>query len=217
MDENRMTCPTDEALARFFGRTADRDEVEACADHIRACPRCRLRLEALQAVESELAARLGEFVPLARRSLNAQRATAGVPPAARRRWAPAAAAALLLVTAAAGVLLVLRPAGRTPEILRSGRLSPLSLIEPKGTLAQAPTAFRWSAVRGADGYFFELFDEALETVIPKFKVTDLGITLTPDQRAGLRPGRTYIWSVEAYGDDGITIEIARQSFVISSR
>ena len=73
MDDARMNCPSDEALVRFFRREAGRAEIEALADHVRRCPRCRVRFEALRLVEAEVLSRREEFLGLARKSLGERR------------------------------------------------------------------------------------------------------------------------------------------------
>ncbi len=217
MDETRTACPTDEALFRFFRREADRGEVEACADHVRACPRCRLRLEGLRAVEAEIRPRQRHFISLARRSQREQRAKpAPTSTLARRRWAPAAVA-FVLIAASAAVYLLLRPATSTDEVWRSGRSSGLRLIEPAEQLDQAPTVFRWEAVPGTKGYLFELIDNALNTIVPSTYVVDPWFRLTPEIRSTLKSGRAYVWSVKIHNDDALRKTSAQRSFIIRGR
>jgi hypothetical protein len=216
MDDARTNCPSDEALVRFFSREAGRAEIEALADHVRRCPRCRVRFEALRLVEAEVLSRREEFLGLAGKSLREiKKAAKSTSPRGLRLWAPKAAAALLTIAAAtAAFLLILRPAAQDGT-LRSPASARLRLISPAGRLAQAPTVFRWSTVPGADSYFFELIDDTLETIVPLTDFPSTSYALPPQARAKMRPGRTYIWSVEARSDDGFKIESTRQSFIIA--
>jgi len=214
MDEAKANCPSDQALTRFFRREAGRAEIEALADHVRLCPRCRVRFDALRLVEVEIRSRQKEFLVLARKSLAEINRTRQTGFAQRLRlWAPKAAVALLTIAAAtAAFLLILRPTARD-GILRSPDSTRLRLISPAGRLAQAPTIFRWSEIQGADCYFFELIDDSLETIVPLTGIYTPSFILPPEAQAKMRPGRTYVWSVEARGDDGLKIESSRQSFV----
>ena len=218
MDEAKTSCPSDEALTRFFRREAGRAEIEALADHVRLCPRCRIRFDALRAVETEIRSRQKEFLALAKRSLReADKAGRARSPRGLRAWAPRAAVALLTIAAAtAAFLLILRPTAQD-GILRSPDSARLRLISPAGRLAQAPTIFRWSELPGADNYFFELIDDSLETIVPRTGIYTPPFILPPEAQAKMRPGRTYIWSIEARGDDGFKIESARRSFVFTGR
>jgi hypothetical protein len=218
MDEAKTNCPSDEALISFFSRDRVRAGIEALADHVRLCPRCRIRFDALRAVEAEVRSRESEFLALAKRSLR-EADKAGRARARRglRTWAPQAAAALLTVAmATAAFLLILRPAAQD-GILRSPDSIRLKLISPAGRLAHAPAVFQWSEVTGADSYFFELIDDSLEMIVAMTQTFSPSFVLPPEAQAKMRPGRTYIWSVEARGDDGLKIEAARRSFVFAGR
>jgi hypothetical protein len=216
MDDARTNCPSDAALIRFFSREAGRAEIEALADHVRLCPRCRDRFEALRLVGAEVLSRREEFLGLAGKSLREiKRAAKSTSPRGLRRWAPNAAAALLTVAAAiAAFLLILKPPAQDGT-LRGPASAHLRLISPVGRLAQAPTVFRWSEVPGADSYFFELIEDTLETIVPLTDFPSTSCVLPPRARAKMHPGRTYIWSVEARSDDGFKIESTRQSFIFS--
>jgi hypothetical protein len=216
MDDVKKNCPSDEALILFFRRETGRAEIEALADHVRLCPRCRVRFEALRLVEAEVLSRREEFLGLAGKSLGEIRGAAkNTFPRGLRHWAPKAAAALLTIAAAgAAFLLILKPAAQDGT-LRSPASARLRLISPAGRLAQAPTVFRWSEIPEANYYLYELTEDTLETIVASTTTFGPSFTLTPEMRARLKPGRTYIWSVEAHSDDGFKIESTRQSFIFT--
>ena len=121
---------------------------------------------------------------------------------------------MTVAAATAAFLLILKPPAQDGT-LRSPASARLRLINPAGRLAQAPTVFRWSEVPGADYYLYELTEDTLETIVAATSAFGPSFTLTPEMRARLKPGRTYIWSVEAHSDDGFKIESTRQSFIIT--
>jgi hypothetical protein len=216
MDDDKTVCLADEALKRFFGREAGPAEIEALADHVRRCPRCRIRFDALRLVDVEVRSRKREFLALAGRSLREwKRSEKQKALPRRRRWALRAAAVFLMIAAATAAFLLIDKPGAQDGTLRSKGSARLHLISPDGRQSQAPADFRWSEVPDADSYFFELIDDTLETIVPVTLIYSPSFILPPDVRAKLRPGRTYVWSVEARGDDGLKIESSRQSFFIS--
>ena len=83
-------------------------------------------------------------------------------------------------------------------VLRSSAVEP---VEPVGDLARAPRSLRWRAVAGATVYHPALkrvdgrsiFEATTET-------TDA--ELPPEVAGLLRPGVTFLWTVEARGADG---------------
>ncbi len=124
----------------------------------------------------------------------------------------AAVAAAVLITAAASIFFYSRT--RPPDIDRGARTG-IRLIEPEGTLQRAPSIFRWKAVRNADIYQFEIFDEELRSVLVR-RIKSTSVTLSPEEMSRLRPGQTYYWDVEAFDDENRPIASGQRSFLVPS-
>ena len=215
MDAGKSCCPQRDAFEKFFLNDAGRAEREALADHVRVCPNCRARFDMLRELGADVRARRAEFLALAAASARELAAIDGEKGAAgARRWAPIAATVILVIAAAAASFLVFGRRESSAGALRNRGAAHLRLISPAGRQVRIPKVFRWSAVPGADSYFFELINNDLETVISSTQVFAPAFTPPAATLAKLRNDRTYIWSVEARGDDGLKIESSQQSFDI---
>ena len=113
-------------------------------------------------------------------------ARAARPP--RRTWRRyAIAAALLLAVGVSGVWWRLQDASQV-EALR-GEESPITLVEPLGTIASAPPArFVWRAIAGAERYTLVLVDTT-GTEVYAGETRDTSLALPDSVR--LAPGRAY--------------------------
>jgi len=124
----------------------------------------------------------------------------------------AAIAAAVLVTAAAAGIFFYSRSGR--QDVDRGDRGGIQLVEPAGRIGRVPAVFRWAAVRGADTYRFEIFDEELRSILVRF-VKSTSLSLAPEELAAIRPGRPYYWDVEASDDEGRPLASGQMSFVVS--
>lgn len=227
----KSRCPKDSALIRLFMNETDPKESEKLARHLVACPRCSLRFEVLRQVKKDLRPKVDAFsrefdaaaaAPLltsaARQELQGLKPT---PPITPSRSGPfgirfslrfAAGFLTLLAVVAAGIYMSASRAARYSE-LRSPTINP-TLIEPIGTISDAPGVFRWSPVLDAENYVFELFDESLDRVhvCSIFLINE--VVLPADTRAKFVKGRTYLWSISAHDGASNLLTSRSGSFII---
>jgi hypothetical protein len=75
-------------------------------------------------------------------------------------------------------------------------------MSPQGTLREKPSFFEWSPVDGATFYSLELIDEDLNLLAQSQRSSNVNFTLAREVVHKLERGRTYIWTVKAYDDEG---------------
>ena len=171
----------------------DKDQLVA---HVMNCPRCRKKFQVMRQVQSELKAmdRVPADRPSSFRCSHKLIAVCG--------------SALLLAGVAFFLLEHKRDMG-----YRGDRGEKLVLTEPKEILARPPSLFKWTPVKGVDGYNFKLVDEDLNTILRSGSRTTQ-IVLTDAVRAKLVRGKTYVWTVEARDDESRVLDSASSSFEI---
>lgn len=202
-------------FARVFMDEAGADEREAFIDHILDCRACGAQFDVLKQVGKEFRNQEAEFSRLARQSLRELKTQkkAALP---GRAWArPARMAAGLLVVAsllAAAYFVLFRPA--QTEVLRSGEMPKLRLIEPEGRISEAPSVFKWTPVRKADCYTLALTDNDLQTIVRRDDIRQNSLDIPSDLRQKMVRGKPYVWSVTAYDDLNLKIDSGQQYFEI---
>ena len=110
----------------------------------------------------------------------------------------------------------------SPPPITSARLSyapstgsPIEVAEPKGaTLAEPPTRFAWESVSGRMQYIVRIYVRGNTTPIFERMLTAPSFELTPDERARMKGGSTYVWTVVAQGKDGSTIGAGQSTFKV---
>jgi hypothetical protein len=214
-NSSRTPCPDRDLFARVFMGDVGADEREAFIDHILDCRTCEMQFDVLRQVGKEFRKQEAGFARLARQSL---RELTTQKKAARpgRVWAgPARMAAGLLVMA--GLLVaayfVLFPPAQT-EVLRSGEMPGLRLIEPKGRISGVPAVFKWTPVQKADSYTFALTDDDLQTIVRRDEIRQNSFDLPSDLRQQMVRGKPYVWSITAYDDLNLKIDSGQQDFEI---
>jgi hypothetical protein len=220
----RSKCPGDKQLIGAFLLELDPASRERIAGHVAACPLCGRKQVVLLEIAEELRARAeGLPVGLGPEERAALRKTARAevrklrvrrPTGPGHRIVPfrAAAAAAVLVTAAAAGIFFYSRSG--PQDVDRGNRGGIRLVEPAGTLDRVPAVFRWTAVRGADLYKFEIFDEELRSIVVRI-VKSTSLSLAPEELAAIRPGPPYYWDVEASDDESRPIASGQRSFVVA--
>jgi len=201
---SRNRCPSPEDLYACCEPRASRRLVDRITAHLAGCRLCleefrSLRLvsirkrRTLQAIRRVIAARGG--------------ATRSAPdrPGVRRAWS--AAAPLLAASLLALLLIVSKPvsvreAGDRLERTAGG--GGVTLLHPAGgeECRRSGLKFEWAPLREADCYLLELFDEHLASLWQSPSLFKPSIIPPPDVVRGLRPGRTYFWTVTAKTSDG---------------
>jgi hypothetical protein len=211
----KTSCPDQDTFARVFLNEASANEREAFIDHVLDCRACLLQFNILKQVGTKIRSREVEFSRLALESwkeLKAQKRIAGP----RRAWAGAArmAAGLLVVAGllAAAYLVLLQPSQK--EVLRSGEMRKLRLIEPEGKIPKPPALFKWTPVRKAESYTFELIDDNLQTLVRQDGIKRNSFNVPPGVQKKMAKGTPYIWTIEVYDDLGLKVDSGQQSFEI---
>jgi len=93
--------------------------------------------------------------------------------------------------------------------------SPIEVAEPKGAkLDDPPTRFAWEQVTGRLQYIVRIYVKGATTPVIERMVTSASLELTPDERAKLQHGNTFVWTVVAQGKDGSTIGAGQSSFKV---
>jgi len=199
-------------FAGVFMGEAGADEREAFIDHILDCRACGARFDLLKQVGKEIQNQEAEFSRLARQSLRELKTQKK---AARpgRTWARMAAGLLVVAGLLAAAYFVLFQPTQT-EVLRSGEIPKLRLIEPEGRISEAPSVFKWTPVRKADFYTLALTDDDLQTIVRRDDIRQNSFDIPSDLRQKMVRGKPYVWSITAYDDLNLKIDSGQRYFVI---
>ena len=102
---------------------------------------------------------------------------------------------------------------RTSYLPKTG--SSIDVEEPKGvTLAEPPTRFAWESVTGRLQYIVRIYVKGSTNPILERMVTSPSLELTPDERARIPSGNTFVWTVVAQGKDGSTLGAGQSTFKV---
>ena len=213
INSNSESCPGKEEFVQFFLNRAPAAAAEELTDHLRSCDACRRKFEILRDVGPALRDQKARLRPLARasrRELNSRfRSQKPRGQGARFRLFGAIGASLGVVLF--GLLLFRNP--NSADTLRGSVNTLPGLALPEGPLAEAPRLFFWTHVPGGDSYRFELIDDELQS-LETATSTKPWILLPESVQRRLRPGRTYLWTVEVVSDDNLRIGEIRRYFEI---
>jgi hypothetical protein len=167
--------------------------------HVETCTRCQSELALFRAVTSEESSAESQWI--AEKLQRTAGETPALQPPGRRRSAYQvlyAIAAALVILIGAGTWLQLREASLdVPTGEGMYRSLHVEVVAPSGDLAQAPNEFRWKAVPDATRYDVRIL-EVDATQIWSRSTTETHVVLPPDVIARFAPGKTLLWSVEAY-------------------
>lgn len=209
-------CLSIKALALCFEGKAPPESLQ----HLSVCAHCRAELDLFRAFhegprdEAEVAA-----VERIADQLHSPRAIHVVAP--RRRWAhmrwfsaaSMTAAAALLITAV-GIELRRHSAPQIAtraaieEVARSGAVS---LLSPRGDIAEVPSRIRWQPVPGAQRYEVSLL-EVDQVEFWTASTTDSQIDIPPAAAARIAPAKTLLIQVKAFDPAGLLAESPFERF-----
>jgi len=220
----KKLCPgQDDFVGAMMGELSKSDG-QSFFSHLSACPGCRLKFEALAELEAELEARKSQFPEAglsaaeekALRKLGRQRlrelpgrGRRLIPPPLRL---PAAAVAAGLVLILLGYYFFVRIPSSN-QALRGSQSQEIRLLEPGEKCKRAPEVFRWTDVEGEDGFLLTIIDDELNTIFYD-GVKETELRLPAEVRDRLRPGKTYLWTVEAKDEDDKLLATASVYFEI---
>jgi len=200
--EKAGSCPSEERFLDFFLGNNPGSEDETILDHIDRCPDCRIKFGLLRDLEPVLERQIRRLQPLARASRRELRAGFRADGRSRRGARILAAAGITAMVALSfAAWIIFQPRGH--DTVERGNAAVASSL-PNGRLAEAPRLFVWEPVPGAESYRFALIDESL-SLVAEANSAENWILLSASIRKDIRPGRTYIWTVDAYDDGGVKI------------
>lgn len=191
--------------------------------HLRSCSRCEAEMALWRSYDdSTPAANEGAAVQWVVSELRRRRMPDSVAPPRRRwlatlAWRPALALTAVALVAAAGLLVwdptpgidPLPPGGQT---YRTGTVS---VIGPRGDLAQPPSELVWEVVEGAVRYEVRLL-EIDHTPLWSTSADSTRVTLPRQVVTRIVPGKTLLWSVTAVDQTARSIaESGMQSFRVT--
>lgn len=177
-------------------KEADLKEKEILISHVLDCPRCRKKFYVMQQLQKEV------------RTINIPREVRHSTFRINQTVAVLAGALLFLVAA----IFFLIKLDKSPAYRGDG-FGVVVLIAPEGTLKNPPAAFSWRPKKGTDAYSFRLVDDDLNTILATGGV-QTKLSLGESVRSKLIRGRSYIWTIEAFDDQGKKIASGSKSFKI---
>ena len=221
--DNPKGCPKNADFVRFCLGEFDDGARRRFFDHTLLCPVCRPRLRLMTGLQAEVEAR-GSGIPeagLAARESGALREMAaeqlrsagGPSRRLRLRLAPVAAVAAVALVALGLGYVFLKSAPPSNFAVRGSVSQELRLLEPGAKLAQAPTTFSWTDVRGKDDFQFVLIDDELTTIYTAV-TEDVKLRLPDAARQELKKGKTYLWTVRAMDEKSRELASASREFEI---
>jgi len=193
---------------------SERPESDPRWRHVRACPRCRSRLQAygifLSLAQEEPSPGEEEAVahvtPVLREQIQGAGPVARQPSPQRRAWFPRVLVpAFGAAAVVAGVLLLGRDLLPHPSGPAAVREAPASVREavvaaaPARALADGTLDLRWSTVASADAYRVRILDAALQEVARLEAGSDT-LLLVPIATARGWPTRAAFWQVQALSE-----------------
>jgi hypothetical protein len=217
-------CPGQDRFVGAMMGELDKNDREAFFSHVSICPECRLKFGALAELEVELEAKqsmipetgLSAADERALRRLGRQRLRELQGRRIRRLLSPlrppAAAVAAGLVLIFLGYYFIIRTPS-ADQAMRGKEGQEIRLIEPGEKLKRAPEVFRWTDVEGEDGFFLTIIDDELNTIFYD-GVKETHLRLPVEVRDQLKPGKTYLWTVEAKDEDHKVLAASSRYFEI---
>jgi hypothetical protein len=99
-----------------------------------------------------------------------------------------------------------------PRVSAKGVLL-IEVLEPaQGRLGAAPASFRWESVAGRNDYMFHLFEQGNPMALVERPTRENKTQLTVEEQSKLVAGKSYVWRVDARGQDGTVIGSGRGLF-----
>jgi hypothetical protein len=237
MNSNKTACPKNEVFIKALSGELGENEKESFVDHIFCCSKCRLKFDAIKALNRECRQE-GKDIPdgtltsneakslrkmAAKRLRELGESTARFPVFRLNRpglkWIYATS--IFLAVVVIGYLLLNSPPDQI--IFRTTSNNELRLTKPIGKIKEPPSIFKWSRVKNADVYNLKLLDEDLQVLWNKYLVVSSesgpsvsSLVLDETIKNKLKRGKTYIWTVEAIDDDNMRLAVARGYFTIEA-
>jgi hypothetical protein len=105
--------------------------------------------------------------------------------------------------------------GSRPMVYVPADVAPIELREPAGgTLTDPPVRLAWESVTGRLQYIVRVYEKGVAAPVLEQASTAPSFELTPEARAKLPKGKTYVWTVVAQGKNGATIGAGQATFKV---
>lgn len=215
-------CPGIEILEQVMEGAATDPKTQ---NHVSTCPHCQTELAMLRKFEhGEASADEGAAVAwiaaqLQRNQKEAAKPVRQVVPFWRAmfRLPYMAAAAAVIAAITLGISLYESEEFKKPPIdhigigpLRSGQIR---LTNPTGDLAQAPEHLNWEAVKGATSYSVVITAVDIDnTLVWQGQSTQNSLTVGPELKSKIHPGKPLTWKVTALNSTGQEIATGESRF-----
>lgn len=201
---DESTCPSDDLFLDIFLKNHPNPGKSTLIEHLEACPVCRVKLDLLRDLDPVLQQQSRRLRPLARASR--RELEKRFRPDGRTRQMGVLRALASAATASALLLTIIFLTGFPPRedaATERGRADK-TLSLPAGQVSAAPRLFVWDPVPSADIYRFELIADNLRH-IAVLDSANPWILIPAEIQKELRPGQTYIWTIEAFDNGGMKI------------
>jgi hypothetical protein len=131
------------------------------------------------------------------------------------RWA---AGVIILVAVVAWIVwLVASPPASTSARMAyvPSNAAPIEMSEPRGTtLDEPPARFAWESVTGRFQYIARVYVKGTSDPIIERATTTSWFEPTPEERARMKKGKSYVWTVIAQAKDGSTTSAGQAQFKV---
>jgi len=220
-------CPSIEVLEKIMEGSSPDPKAQS---HVADCPHCQSEISMLRSFEysapseNEGAAVAWIAAQLERnqQARSAQPAKSAAVPFWRTmfRLPYMAAAAALIVAITLGISLYVADDGRpriTPQLgtdtMRSGEIR---LTTPSGPLNQAPDQLSWEAWPDAAIYTVQITGIDIDhTLVWKGQTAATSVTVTPEMKLQMRPGKPLEWTVTALDATGKELATGKGRFRVT--
>ncbi|HEX7289097.1 MAG TPA: hypothetical protein VF532_23135 [Candidatus Angelobacter sp.] len=219
-------CPSIEVLEKVMEGSSPDPQSEA---HVAECPHCQSEITMLRKFEysvpsaDEGAAVAWIAAQLERNQQKApQPAKAAVVPFWRAmfRVPYMAAAAALIAAIALGISMYVSEDNK-PSLggnvgIGGYRSGEIRITTPSGDLSQAPEQLTWEPISGATSYTVAITGVDIDhTVVWSGETTQSSLTVTPELKAKMRPGKPLEWTVIAKDATGKELATGKGSFRVA--
>lgn len=214
--KTRKFCPSPKEMLHLFRSRKSENKKAKIVDHITNCYYCSQEFEfiiealryekKLNNIAEEFTAKKGKN-PALKYSISHSFFS-------RFKWGYSTLiASCVLVFSLTAIFIVFKKVESSKY--RGTFINQIELIKPrKKMLTQSTMAFEWEAVRGADYYVLEIFDETLYPIWTSEKIIVNSIILPRETSYRLESNKSYYWMVTAFLQSGIKKESMLKEFQI---
>jgi hypothetical protein len=220
-------CPSIEVLEKIMEGSSPDPKAQS---HVAECPHCQSEISMLRSFEYSVPSKdEGAAVAWIAAQLERNQQARSAQPAksvsvpfwrAMFRLPYMAAAAALAVAITLGISLYVNDDGKPnfnthlgSDMMRSGEIH---LTTPSGPLSQAPDQLSWEAWPGAASYTVQITGIDIDhTLVWQGKTDATSVTVTPEMKLQMRPGKPLEWTVTALDATGKELATGKGQFRVN--